>query len=272
MRPPPAPAAGPTPTPAASARPPPPPRSSPGPSLSSGTPAAVARPNPLPEKRGGVISPPPPPGSAVAEPRTEVALPVAAPPKVSGPVPAGVDPAFAAEVEMLFGQLGEVDYFQLLRLAPDAAAGDIKRAYHQGSRAFHPDRFFQVADAEFTSRVDQIYKRMNEAYVVLRDDRKRAKYAADVASPNRAAKLRFNEESETESKQAAKKEKEEEIGKTPQGRKFFEQGSKDLAAGRFADAHRNFKMAFTFEPGNALYKEKLVEAEKALPKSDFKIR
>ena len=190
----------------------------------------------------------------------------------SGPVPEGVEPGFAAEVEMLFTQLGELDYFQLLRLGSDAAAADIKRAYHQGSRAFHPDRFFKVADAEFTSRVDHIYKRMNEAYVVLRDDRKRAKYAADVASPNRLAKLRFNEESETETKQAAKKEKEEEIGKTPQGRKFFEQGSKDLAAGRFADAHRNFKMACTFEPANTLYKEKVIEAEKGLPKSDFKIR
>ena len=219
-----------------------------------------------------MIIPPPPPPSDAAETRTEAALPVAALPNVAAVVPAGVEPAFAAEVEMLFGQLGELDYFQLLRLGPDAAAGDIKRAYHQGSRAFHPDKFFQVADPAFISRVDQIYKRMNEAYVVLRDDRKRVKYAADVASPNRAAKLRFNEESETESKQAAKKEKEEEIGKTPQGRKFFEQGSKDLASGRVADAHRNFKMACTFEPANTLYKEKMIEAEKGLPKSDFKIR
>lgn len=187
-------------------------------------------------------------------------------------VPEGVEPAFAAEVEFMSSKLNELDYFEVLKLTPAAAVAEIKRAYHQGSRAYHPDRFFKCPDADFRDRVDKVYKRINEAYVVLRDDRKRQKYAADVAGPSRAQKLRFTEESEVEAKQAARKEKEEEIGKTPQGRKMYEQGMKDLAAGRFDAAHRNFKMACTYEPSNATYKAKLEEAAKGLPKNDFKIK
>jgi DnaJ-domain-containing protein 1 len=224
--------------------------------------------------------PPPAPPVDDAVVKTEVALPrapAARPPPPSGTtqpaaIPSGVDPLFAAEVERVMLQLGELDYFEILKITPAATSSELKKAYHQGSRAYHPDRFFKIEDASFREKVDRIYKRINEAYVVLRDDKKRAKYAADIAGPHRAQKLRFTEESEVEAKLAAKKEKEEEFGKTPQGRKFFEAGSKDLAAGRFVDAHRNFKMAATFEPGNALFKEKLLEAEKGLPKSDFKIK
>jgi curved DNA-binding protein CbpA len=183
-----------------------------------------------------------------------------------------VEPAFAAEVEVVAGQLAELDYFQVLKLTPAATVADIKRSYHQSSRAYHPDRFFKVADAAFRDKVDRIYKRINEAYVVLRDDLKRAKYAEDVAGASRGQKLRFTEESEAEAKAAAKKDREEQVGTTAQGRKFFEQGGKDLAAGKFVEAHRNFKMALTFEPSNPRYKEKFLEAEKGLPKSDFKIK
>ena len=163
-------------------------------------------------------------------------MPVDAPkPKIppAKRVPAGVDPAFAAEAEYWSDRLEELDYFQVLKLLPVAGPGDVKKAYHRESRAYHPDKFFKLQDEDFQDRVDRIYKRINEAYVVLRDDRKRAKYAGDVAGPNRAQKLRFTEESEQEVKAAAKKEREEVVGTTPQGRKFFEQGMKDLAANRF---------------------------------------
>ncbi|MBS2029404.1 MAG: DnaJ domain-containing protein [Deltaproteobacteria bacterium] len=207
--------------------------------------------------------------------KTEVALrarPPAPPPTPTGPVPPGVEPTFAAEVETTAAQLPELDYFQVLLLQATASTAEIKRAYHQRSRAYHPDRFFRLEDAGFRENVDKIYKRINEAYVVLRDDQKRAKYVKDISGDKRAEKLRFTEESEVEAKRAAQKEKEEEVGKTPQGRKVFEQGMKDLAANKFVDAHRNFKMAVMYEPGNAKYKEKMLEAEKQLPKGDFRIK
>ena len=222
-----------------------------------------------------VRGPPAPPEDDDGELKTEVALKARppAPPKVpTGPVPPGVEPSFAAEVETTVAQLAGLDYFQVLLLQNTASTAEIKRAYHQRSRAYHPDRFFKLEDTGFRDSVDKIYKRINEAYVVLRDDQKRAKYLKDISGEKRDEKLRYTEESEVEAKRAAQKEKEEEVGKTPQGRKVFEQGMKDLAASKFVEAHRNFKMALMYEPANAKYKEKMLEAEKQLPKGDFRIK
>ena len=241
----------------------------PGPSKPNSNPAAIIPDPPAPSA--------PAPSAAAAKPPPR-STPPAPPPQSSAPprpgfaVPEGIDADFAFDVDQRSNNIASLDYFEVLRLTSKASPADIKRAYHQESRKYHPDRFFNLPDQTFRESVDRLYKRINEAYVVLRDDWKRAKYVADMAGPNRAQKLRFTEESEVEAKVAAKKEREEEIGKTPQGRKFFDQGTKDFAAGRFVDAHRNFKMAMTYEPSNERYKERFKEAERNLPKSDFKIR
>lgn len=170
------------------------------------------------------------------------------------------DAAFDVEVQALVQVLDELDYFQILKVAQTANPSEIKQAYYRESRAYHPDRFFQVADQALKDAVGRIYKRINEAYVILRDDAKRTKYAADISSPERQKKLRFVEASEQE----LKKDKEQEIGATPQGRKFFQAGLLDLSAQRFSSAERNFKMALTYEPGNANYKARRDEAAKLL--------
>jgi curved DNA-binding protein CbpA len=169
-----------------------------------------------------------------------------------------IDPSFEIEVQALMQVLDELDYFQILKVPTSADPGAIKLAYYRESRAYHPDRFHQIPSTDLKEAVGRIYKRINEAYVTLRDDAKRTKYATDVSGPERPKKLRFIEESEQE----LKKEKEAEVGTTPQGRKFFQAGMLDLMAQRWASAERNFKMALTYEPTNANYKTRREEAAK----------
>jgi DnaJ-class molecular chaperone len=178
-----------------------------------------------------------------------------------------MDEAFEIEAQALAQILDELDYFQILKIGQSAAALEIKAAYYRESRAYHPDRFSTLGAGEFKENIGRIYKRINEAYVCLRDDVKRTKYLADVLGPERQKKLRFVEASEQE----LKKEKEQEVGATPQGRKFFIAGLSDMAAQRFAAAERNFKMALTYEPNNPNFKAKRDEAGK-LVKSDMSIR
>ncbi len=158
------------------------------------------------------------------------------------------------------GALGELDYFQVLKVAASASPTEIKNAFYSESRNYHPDRFYHLADKATKDKVTEVYKRITEAYYVLRDDRKRQRYAADMAGPERAQKLRFSEATEVETKQAAKKEVEEQIGTHPKGREFFKTAMKDWDAGRFPAAERNFKMALTYEPKNEKYKEMLTKA------------
>ena len=166
--------------------------------------------------------------------------------------------------------LDSLDYFELLRVERTAVPAEIKKAFYRESRTYHPDRFFQVPDPAFKEMVANVHRRVTEAYYVLRDDKKRRQYAADISGPERAQKLRFTEASEVETKAAAKKEQEEQIGSHPKGRQFYQTGVQDLAAERWSAAERNFKMALTFEPSNARYKEKLGEAQKKLTQQSQK--
>src|SRR3981081_4321374 len=175
-----------------------------------------------------------------------------------------MDEAFEIEARALAQVLEELDYFQILKIGQNVSPGDIKAAYYRESRAYHPDRFSTLPPGELKETIGKIYKRINEAYVCLRDDVKRTKSLADVLGPERQKKLRFVEASEQE----LKKEKEQEVGATPQGRKFFMAGLADMAAQRFASAERNFKMALTYEPSNPNFKAKRDEAAKLVQPTD----
>jgi DnaJ-class molecular chaperone len=175
--------------------------------------------------------------------------------------------AFEIEAQALAQILDELDYFQILKIGQNASPPELKAAYYRESRAYHPDRFSTLPPSELKDNIGKIYKRINEAYVCLRDDSKRVKYLADILGADRPKKLRFVEASEQE----MKKDKEQEVGQTPQGRKFFMAGLADMAAQRFASAERNFKMALTYEPNNPNFKAKRDEAGKLI-KNDMSIR
>ncbi|AGC44468.1 DnaJ domain-containing protein [Myxococcus stipitatus DSM 14675] len=214
------------------------------------------------------LTPPPPPASAVSPP----------PPPGSAGKGTGLDANQLADLASRCAKLDQLDYFEVLLLERTAAPADIKKAFYRESRTYHPDRFFHITDKLLKEQVHELYKRVTEAYYVLRDDTKRKKYLADISSPERAQKLRFTEASEAETKAAAKKEQEEQIGTHPKGRQFYQQAQKDIEANNWSAAERNLKMALTYEPSNARYKESLLEAQKRLQEESkgkgdsFKIR
>ena len=184
-----------------------------------------------------------------------------------------MDQQFRHEVEALGQALDELDYFGVLKLPQSAGVAEIKAAYHRESRAYHPDRFAALPDQALREQLGRIYRRINEAYTVLRDDAKRRKYVADVGGPDRARKLRFTEADEAEVKDAQKKKIEEQLGQTPNGRKFYAAALVDIEAGRWEAAERNLKSALVYEPQNARFREQLALVEKSRPKVDqFKIR
>ncbi len=183
-----------------------------------------------------------------------------------------MEATFVIEVETLVGALDQLDYFAVLKIGIEASPADIRAAYHRESRTYHPDRYAAVEDALLRERVARIYRRINEAYTVLRDDARRRKYLADVTGPDRSRKLRFSEEDEAQVKDAAKKRAVEQLGQTPNGRKFFSAAQADIQAGRWESAERNLRMALAYEPGNERFKEQLALAEKNRPKQDFRIK
>lgn len=64
------------------------------------------------------------------------------------------------------------NYYAVLEVSPKASATEIKRAYHRLARLYHPDVNSQAQDEKI--------KRLNEAYAVLGDTKKRAAYDAQI--------------------------------------------------------------------------------------------
>lgn len=68
------------------------------------------------------------------------------------------------------------DHYTTLQVTRDAEPEVIERAYKALSRSHHPDRQPATHREAATKRM----QRINEAYVVLRDPRKRAQYDATL--------------------------------------------------------------------------------------------
>ncbi len=187
-----------------------------------------------------------------------------------------MDAQFLIEVETLATVLDQLDYFGVLKIPQTATPGDIKAAYYRESRAYHPDRYAALDSPDLKEMIGRIYRRVNEAYTVLRDDRKRTRYLADVSGPGREQKLRFTEVEEAQVKEEQKKKIEEQFGQTPNGRKFYASALQEIQAGRWEAAERALKSALMYEPGNVKFKEQLAfaqaEWDKIRPKGDYRIK
>ena len=67
------------------------------------------------------------------------------------------------------------DYYEVLGIAKSASEDDIKQAYRKAALKWHPDRWVSGTDAE-KKTAEANFKEASEAYSVLSDPQKRAKY------------------------------------------------------------------------------------------------
>jgi curved DNA-binding protein CbpA len=152
------------------------------------------------------------------------------------------------------------DYFQVLNVPSTSSGQQIRDSYYGLARALHPDKFFHISDQPTKDAVHKIYKRVVEAYMVLKDEKKRIKYLADISGPARAAKLRFTEESEAEQKEAQKLAVK--VAKTPKGEQLYQTALLDMKKSQWEKAFKNIQTAVMFEPQNAELKALLADIDK----------
>jgi len=71
---------------------------------------------------------------------------------------------------MVCGRQSERDYYEVLGIAPDASAEEIRRAYHRLAFQCHPDRNRKSEEA------NKKMQEINEAYAILSDPIKRREF------------------------------------------------------------------------------------------------
>lgn len=161
-----------------------------------------------------------------------------------------------SQLMAIAAKIDQLSYYQLLGIASGASDADIRKAYHRRARTIHPDRFFEHPDPEIRKSIDRIFKRMTEAYTVLRDDEKRGHYDRNLAQT--PPRLRFTDEDQ----QALLRAHKAVTGTTPQGRKFFEKAQTQYEKGQRKQALQSLRMACTFEANNEHFQTLLQQWEK----------
>jgi curved DNA-binding protein CbpA len=134
----------------------------------------------------------PPPQAAPA------ATPVPAAPASAGAPPAAATGAEAQLRDALLAaapRAREKDLFVRLGIPETAGKDEVKKAFLNLARQFHPDRFSSPALADLQDRVKDFFAAVNEAYETLSDDRKRTAYLTQRKSQGavnaEAARLDF---------------------------------------------------------------------------------
>jgi curved DNA-binding protein CbpA len=162
------------------------------------------------------------------------------------------------EITALAGILDELNYYQLLHLSADAKPGDIRRAYHETSRTFHPDNHRHL-EPVVRRAAEEIAKRITEAYSILRNPKRREAYDQHIAAGTNV-RIQLAEAQAA----GARRQTEARQGRTAQGRQYFSLATASLRQGDLASAVRNLQTAVAFEPDNEFFKEQLADARKKL--------
>ncbi len=91
--------------------------------------------------------------------------------------PSAPTKAVATRVEELLEQYEVADYYEVLSVAKDAGEEQIKSAYHELAKEFHPDRFqTEEHSPSFRSKVEKLFTCITGAYTTLSDPAARASY------------------------------------------------------------------------------------------------
>lgn len=87
-----------------------------------------------------------------------------------------IDPERRKEILDTYHQLSSLSFYVLLGVPADAPRKDIRNAYFELSKRFHPDTLFRKRLGSYKPKMEAIFKKITEAYEVLGKNGTRAAY------------------------------------------------------------------------------------------------
>jgi DnaJ-class molecular chaperone len=148
--------------------------------------------------------------------------------------------------------MAEPDYYALLGIASNATADQVRAAFHDVARRYHPDRFSGHAEDE-RSKAGDIYRRAAEAYRVLMDSAERVRYDAGLAR----GEVRLGP-APVETGGRPPPAMVTSI-KNPKARPFWQKAQESIKAGDFKAAKLNLTLAKNADPDNPMIEAALAD-------------
>jgi curved DNA-binding protein CbpA len=124
----------------------------------------------------------------IAQWRSEGSVPVstAVPDRLNVEVSPQADlpsPAYAEMVRSTYRRVDWLTHYELLGIGSEATLEEIRTAYFEKSRAFHPDLRHRPDLFDCQKELETVFTRLRNAFETLSDDRQRAEYDAKVKAP-----------------------------------------------------------------------------------------
>lgn len=147
--------------------------------------------------------------------------------------------------------LASMSYYEVLRVAPDASAADVQRAFHDLALRSHPDRFVEEGP-EVAEAAAKVFKRAVEAYNVLRRPDLRRRYDAELGK----GALRLDEHAVAPPKRVEQRTLLM-IARDPRAKRHAARADELISLGKLEEARIQLVTAVQNDPGNAELQERL---------------
>lgn len=178
-----------------------------------------------------------------------------------------------AEILALDAKLDSANLFEILGVPAGAPPDDVRAAFREASRKFHPDRFFGKSLGPFRAKIDRIFKKLVEANQTLTDADKREAYL--VANPFVRAAARgtasnpaFRPEPKTATEEARDAERRARLARHPYLAKatkvneYITRAKEHIAKLEFSQAFTQLNQAAQIDAQNAEVKALLADVRK----------
>jgi curved DNA-binding protein CbpA len=161
------------------------------------------------------------------------------------------DPKTMEMIENMFRNHERLGFYRALGLNSDASQSEIKKAYFQAAKKYHPDIHFFLEDDSLKYKLSHIFSYIHNAYSTLSDPEQKRKY--DKSLTIKPAKLGSKQE---------KARNRFEYGRTLFRKKQFKEAERVLGQALYINS---FKSEYHYYYGLALLEQvKLSEAKKAI--------
>lgn len=106
-----------------------------------------------------------------------------------------------AEVVQVKENLPDMDYYQILDVSQAASQNEIKTAYFQLARKYHPDRFDRNLPSDMKEKIEDVFNHITKAFQTLSNEKKRLEYDTMKDTPMELDKKELDKRAEMKFRQ-----------------------------------------------------------------------